>query len=332
MKTTSLAAVFVLALSPALNAQIVSTVTNWSSGSSQTNQFNTNSGYQRTFDVQQQPYYPNGAWNTTDPFNTNTGLGGTSLVAFIGGWTPRLSASGNNSVYWGGYNADNGVLPGITNPSIYYSFNSVLVGPNDSVSYTVDFGLIAGTSGTYTNKDLFGISLLTSGGSSLASFSFNPFTATSTNGLRVQWERNGTNVVTNGTSFKGVEIQYGSLYRLTATAQGTSIGMSIAGLTTQSAGGQGITNYNVVTNQQIITGGALSTGFTASDFQRSSMDWELSSGDASLPGANYMIITAASVVSQLQSSAIPEPGTWAAAALLLAGGAYAARRRSNKAS
>jgi hypothetical protein len=62
------------------------------------------------------------------------------------------------------------------------------------------------------------------------------------------------------------------------------------------------------------------------------MDWELSSGDASLPGANYMIITAARVVSQLQSSAIPEPGTWAVAAILLAGATYSLRRRSNKAS
>jgi hypothetical protein len=316
--------------SPAVLAQTYTTITNWSSGVSQTNQFNTNSGYERTFSIEGQPFYPAGAWGTTDAFDTNSGLGSTSLVAFINNWTPRLSNSGNNSVYFGGYNADSGTLPGTTNPSIYYSFNSIAALPGDVVVYTVDFGIIGPSStlsGLYTNQDFFGISLRDAAGASMAGFTFNPFNSALTNGLRVEWEQNGTNVVADGVTFRNFDIQYNGLYRLTAAVQGSSLDLSIAGLNTQSAVGEGITNYSVITNQSIITGGSLSSGFTAADFERASIDWELSSGDNLAPGANYMILTAASVVSTLE--VIPEPGTWLAGTLLvlMAGGLMVRRRR-----
>jgi hypothetical protein len=330
-----IAAVVLLTAPTIVSAQLTTTVTNFASGTSVTNQFNTNSGYERTFSIEEQPNYPTGAWATTDPYNPVTEAGSTSLVAFINNWTPLLSGSGNNSVYFGGYNADSGTLPGIADPSIYYSFNSSVAGINDLVSYTVDFGIIGPSvdySLTYTNKDLFGFSLRDASGASMAAFTFNPFAATSTNGLRVQWEQNGTNVIADGVTFKNFDIQYGGLYRLTATAQGGSLDLSIAGLNTQNGGpGVGITNYAVVTNASIITGGALSTGFTAADFERASIDWELTSDDPSLPGANYMIINASSVISTLE--VIPEPGTWVAAGLLLllAGGVAARRRRAESA-
>lgn len=320
----------VIVSSSAVTAQQYITTTNWASGTSQTNQFNTNSGYERTFSIEGQPYYPGGGWGTTDLYDTNTGLGSTSLVAFINNWTPRLSPSGNNSVYFGGYNADAGTLPGTTNPSIYYSFNSVASSPGDVVTYTVDFGIIgpsASLSGFYTNQDFFGISLRDAAGASMAAFTFNPFASALTNGLRVQWEQNGTNVVADGTTFRNFDIQYNGLYRLTAAVQGASLDLSIAGLNTQSAVGQGITNYNVITNQNVITGGSLSAGFSAADFERASIDWELTSGNNLTPGANYMILTAASVVSTLE--VIPEPGTWMAGSLLLllAGGVALRRKR-----
>lgn len=329
------AAVLLLGSTAIVSAQVATTVTNFASGLSVTNQFNTNSGYERTFSIEGQPYYPAGGWATTDPFDTNSNTGSTSLVAFINNWTPLLSGSGNNSVYFGGYNADSGTLPGIVDPSIYYSFSSSVVGLNDVVSYTVDFGIIGpsvGYSLSYTNNDLFGFSLRDSSGASMGAFTFNPFAATLTNGLRVQWEQNGTNVIADGVTFRNFDIQYGGLYRLTATAQGSSLDLSIAGLNVQNGGpGIGITNYAVVTNVSIITGGALSTGFTAADFERASIDWELTSGNPSLPGANYMIINSASVVSTLE--VIPEPGTWIAAALLvlLAGGVAARRKRAESA-
>lgn len=317
----------ILTLPTVVLAQLTTTITNFTSGASATNQFSTNSGYERTFSVEGQPNYPAGSWATTDPFNTNTDTGSTSLVAFIANWTPLVNGSGNNSLYWGGYNADNDTLPGSIDPSIYYSFNTSITGAGDSVTFTADFGLINGISPTYTNKDFFGFSLRDTTGASLASFTFNPFAATLTNGLRVQWEQNGTNVVADGVTFKNFDIEYGGLYRLTATAQGGFLNMSIAGLNTQSGGaGVGITNYAVVTNASIITGGALTTGFTADDFERASIDWELSSLDPALPGSNYMILTATSVLSTLE--VIPEPGTWVAAGLLvLLASGIAARRK-----
>jgi len=323
------AAVFVS--SSSLLAQQYTTITNWASGSSQTNQFNTNSGYERGASIEGQPNYPAGGWGTTDPYDSIADLGSTSLVAFINNWTPRLSPGGNNSVYFGGYNADFGTLPGTTNPSIYYSFNSVVSLPGDVVTYTLDFGIIgpsASLSGFYTNQDFFGVSLRDAAGASMAAFTFNPFTSSLTNGLRVQWEQNGTNVVADGVTFRNFDIQYNGLYRLTASVQGSSLDLSIAGLNTQSAAGQGITNYSVVTNQSVITGGSLSSGFTAVDFERASIDWELSSGDNLAPGANYMILTAASVVSTLE--VIPEPGTWlVGSVLMLLAGGIALRRRRN---
>ena len=322
----------------AAQGQNIVTATNFTSGSSQTNQFNTNSGYERLFSVDGQPNYPNGAWQTTDPYNGTNGA--TTVLSFRTGWSALQSPSGNSAVLFGGYGADDGTLPGITNPSIYYNFTSSFAGGGfdlaaSTVTYTVDFGIVgpsASLSGLYTNRDYFGFSLLTDTGASLASISFNPFGATVvSNGLRLQWEQNGTNVVTNGTTFRGFEIQYNALYRMTATLQGSLFNLSMAGLrpqgtSTNISGAQiNITNYAVVTNQSIITGGALSGGFTAADFERASVDWELSSGNIASPGANYMIMTANSVVSQL--SVIPEPGTWAAGALLLVLTALAIRRR-----
>jgi hypothetical protein len=324
MKKLILKACAVVAMLSSVDAQVFTTVTNFSSGSSQTNQFNTNSGYEQNFAVDGQPNYPSGAWNTTDPYNGTNGS--TSLVGFIANYTPLAPGGGNNSVYWGGYNVNANILPSITNPSIYYTFNSSVVSSNDSVSFTIDFAVLDIPNIFFPDRDYFGFSLQTLSGSNLASFTLNPFTGSSTNFLGIQWEQNGTNVVTNGTTFKGFEIQYGSLYRLTATAQGSLLDLSIGGITTQSGpGATGITNYAVVTNQSIITGGALSSTYTAADFRRASIDWELSSGNSSEPGANYMIVTATQVLSQL--SVIPEPGTWAAGVGLLVLTAFAVRRR-----
>jgi hypothetical protein len=309
------------ALPPALEVR-----TNYLSGPSQTNQFNTNSGYLRqgsSLDGQPTNAPSADQWQTTDQYNAGTDRGSTSLVNYINNYSPLLSGSGNNSVYYGGYNSDSGILPGITNPSLYYSFTQpgVFASPVllKSSTFTVDFAIIGPSSDVsagFTNRDYFGFSLLnTAGTSTLAEFVFNPFTGTSTNLLRFQWVQNGTNAVTNGSTYKGFQIEYDALYRLTATITNSQLFLDIAGLQTQSQPGVGITNYAVVTNQNIISGGALSGGLTTSDFGRVSLDWELSSGNINTPGANYMIMTAASIISQ----AVPEPGTWAMGALLLGG-------------
>ena len=332
---TTLAMLLVSATSGLAVPSALEVATNYISGSSQTNQFNTNSGYLRqgsSLDGQPTNAPSANQWQTTDPYNAGTDRGSTSLVNFINNYSPLSSPTGNSSVYYGGYNVDSGILPGITNPSLYYSFtqSGVFASPVllQSATFTVDFAIIGPSidvSPSFTNKDYFGFSLLnTAGTSTLAEFVFNPFTATMTNGLRLQWVQNGTNAVTNGTTYKGFQIEYDALYRLTATITNSQLFLDIAGLQTQTQPGVGITNYAVVTNQNIISGGALSGGLTTSDFGRVSLDWELSSGNTSNPGANYMIMTAASIISQ----AIPEPGTWAVGIILLSGvGAAIARRR-----
>jgi len=308
-------------------------VTNYASGPDQTNQFRTTNGYGPNFfslDGTPTNAPSSQQWQTTDPYDPVTDLGATSQMQYVNGWTSLLSGSGNKSVLFGGYAADGGVLPAIADPSLFYNFSSVIDGgPNGSATYSIDFGLIANPSVSFTNKDIFSFGLLATNGASLASFSFNPFTASLTNGLRVQWEQNGTNVVADGTTFKNVDIKYGTLYRMTATVLGSSVNMSIAGLVTQTNGSGVITNYAVVTNVGIVTGGALSSGYTAADFERASIDWELTSNDPAEPGSNYLLINSIAVVSEIVS-VIPEPGTWATALLLLGGAAYAARRRSAK--
>jgi len=335
-QTLALGVLLISAMS-SLAVPSLEVATNYASGSSQTNQFNLSDGYfssGSSLDGQPTNAPAPNQWQTTDPYNPTNGRGSTSLVNWTMNYSPLTAPDGNNSVLFGGYNASlfpDPVLPGITNPSLYYSFtqSGVFASPEllRSVTFSIDFGIVGPSSDlslTRTNKDYFGFSLLnTAGTSTLAEFVFNPFAANMTNGLRVQWVQNGTNVVTNGSTFKAFEIQYDALYRLTATITNSQLFLDIAGLQTQSGAG-GITNYAVVTNVNIISAGSLSSGLDMSDFGRVSLDWELSSGNASNPGANYMIMNAASIISQ----AVPEPGTWAVGIILLSGvGAAIARRR-----
>lgn len=321
--------------------------TNYSSGPSETNQFNVNNGYVASgSSLDSQPTNSPNTWLTTDTYPNPDPFGSTSLVLFTTNYTPLDTGDGNNSVLYGGYSVEQVVqyLPGIANVSLYYPFiqTGVFASPDllRSVQFSIDFALIgpsATLSPTYTNQDYFGFNLLNGAGtSSLAQFRFNPFTGSSSEFLQLEWIQNGTNVTPDGITYADFEIEWGALYRLTATVTNAGYGstflnMSISGLqaqgTTNVVGGitniLNITNYAVVTNQNIINGGAISTGTSLAGFGRVSLDWELSSGINTDPGANYMIMTASSIISQ----AVPEPGTWAAGVLLLTGVGYAMARR-----
>jgi hypothetical protein len=251
-------------------------------------------------------------WQTTDPYNSITDLGSTSQLQYLEGWTFGLSPSGTQSVLFGGYSADNGVLPGITNPVLYREFDHTF--GTAATAFSVDFGIIGPSpdlSGSYTRNDVFGFNLSATTGVSLAAFQFSAAGA-APGFLQVNWLQNGTNVVTDGTIFNGVQIQYGALYRLTATLESNLVSMEIAGLTTESGGpGVGITNYAPGAATAVVNGGEISGGLFSSDFEAVALTWDLASGDNLDPGANYMIVNTVSVV--------PEPST-----VLLVGFAFAA--------
>lgn len=253
-------------------------------------------------------------WQTTDPYNAGTDRGSTSLISFINGWTYGLSTQGYNSVFFGGYNADNGVLPGSATPVLFREFDHTF--GTAATTFSVDFGIVGPSTDlslSFVNNDRFGFSLLATNGASLATFGFNPSGA-SPGFLQVEWVQNGTNVVADGVSFKSFQIQYDALYRLSATVQGSSLIMDIAGLNPESGGpGIGITNYAVSTNVNVISNGAISAGLISSDFEVAAIVWDLESGDSEQPGANYMIVNTVSVV--------PEPST--VALLSIAAGALA---------
>jgi len=70
--------------------------------------------------------------------------------------------------------------------------------------------------------------------------------------------------------------------------------------------------------------GSLATG-SALDFGVIRLGWELASGDPNAPGDLAMVVNEFTVTTS--GTVIPEPGTWAAGALLAMAAAYTVRRR-----
>lgn len=241
------------------------------------------------------------------------------MLYFTQDWTFGTPASGNQSVLFGGYNVNAGVLPGITNPFLYRAFDHTF--GTATTTFSVDFGIIPSTGNAfYPDSDTFGFNLTTAGSNSLAAFQFSP-TGALPGFLSVNWIQNGGAVATNGTTFKGFQIQYGSLYRLVASLSGTNVTMDISGLSTQTDGPNGVTNYVVTGTQNIISNGVTSGGLDSSTFEVAGMTWDLASGDPEQPGANYMIVN--------QVAVVPEPSTAGllALGLGLAGAAFLRGRR-----
>jgi hypothetical protein len=301
-----------------------------------TQNFNTNAGYEPTFSIDGQPNYPLGAWQSSDPYNplpAPLGSGETSLVQFFNFVTLGAPQDGNNSLLFGGYGLPGGRKPGITNPSIYFSFaQATSDAPGESVTFTTDFSLWRPSPMFFSDDDIFGITLWDSFGSNaLASFSFNPNAAFVTNPASqygIEWYRGGVQQ-TNMPPLTATNWVLGasSLYRFEAILQGSSFDLNIYALSTQTNNSGVVTNYAVFQTVSIIQSGALAAGFSAADFGAVSFDWELASGNPADPGGNYYVINQATVL----STVIPEPGTWAAGVMLLGGALIALRRRAARA-
>lgn len=312
MKKAILSAIVVSAtgLISSANANIVSL---YSSGTG-VNQFNTNSGYyDRGDSLDGTPIGAASAnqWQTTDPFNGTDG--GTSQLQYIPGFTggegPSGSDAGNNSVYWGGY--DPTVLPGVTNPSLYYTvsqpFSTASVDNKlVSTAFTSDFSLFPSTGGP---NDTFGFSFWTAGrGSLLAQVQFTNISPT-----------------TFGVSLNGSDVgvlTYGSIYSLQGLFDSSDVfNLSIAGVTADADGFGVVTNY---TRGSYVSLGTVALAPGSTDlFETASIDWELASGNPSTTGENYMIITSA----QIESVVTPEPATVLAGVFLAGVTAYTTLRR-----
>jgi hypothetical protein len=307
-----------------LNAQ--TTVTNFSS-----QLFNTNVGYEVGYEIDGQPNYPNGVWQSNDGYNPGPpATGANSVVQFFNFVTLGTPQSGNNSVLFGGYN--NALrTPSITNPSIYFSFNQDTTdAPGESVIFRTDFTLWRPSPMFYSDDDIFGITLWDSFGSSaLAKFAFNPNAPWVTNPASqygFEWYRNGA-LQTNIPPLTATNwvLGFSAIYRFEAILQGSSFDANVYSLGIQTNNSGVVTNYQVLQTVSLIQGGSLSTGTTAASFGSVSFDWELT--NASTPGGIYYVINDATVL----STVIPEPGTWAAGVMLLGGALIALRRRAARA-
>jgi hypothetical protein len=261
-------------------------------------------------------------WQTTDPYDPVTTYGSTSQLQNLLGWTlgpVNPASTRNQSVLFGGYGAAVDVLPGITNPVLYRDFVNTF--GTATTTFSTDFAIVGPSSGSFPSNDTFGFSLNDAGGSSLAAFQFVPNGPAPT-ALTVQWVQNGTNAVTNGTTFSGFSIQYNSLYRLEAVVSSNQLTMTLAGISTQTNGTGVVTNYVAGSPSTIVNGGTLSGGLFSSDFEQAAITWDLASGDNLNPGGNYMIVN--------QVSVVPEPSTVGLLALGLAAvGSFYLRRRRN---
>jgi len=291
-----------------------------------------NGGYPRNASLDGDPTNAPAAaqWQTTDPygdavttnsFGTVVTNGGTSIVYYVTGWTFGLSTTGNQSANFGGYNAIRNTLPGITNPSLYRIFTS----PGGAVSFTADFGLIRpGSPGAFTNLDTFGFGFFDrTGTTNLAQIQFVPTPGTDA-WYTVKWVGH----TTNGSSYKSMtNLAANSLYRLTATFEGTAFSLTMSGLAAQTNSIGVITNYSITSSAAVIRNGAIVNGLTANDFAYLSVDWLLASMNILNPGANYMLATTMGVSSAEipLPTPTPTPGptpagstfvTWAAGAAL----------------
>lgn len=248
-------------------------------------------------------------FKTTDPYNGGTGTGDNSYVDFISGTTfggGLGSGSGNNSVWFGGVYPDG---PGVLNQAIYRNFDSAIINPTETVTFSVDFRLIESANAF---DDSWSFDLRNSSGlTTLAGFELNPIGG----GL--------LSISGNGSTFG--QLAYDGLFNLTVTLSNTTWNAALSTITPGLTLGD-VTSF--VTNAPGALGNGSLAGGTALDFESVYISWLIDSGDINDFGDNYMIMNQINVTSEV----IPEPGTWAVGALLLSGVAATIYRRRKQAS
>lgn len=278
-----------------------------SGASAQTNysaqNFNTNDGYVRGMGIIALSQPPALRWQGNDPYNTNTFLGETDLVARVAGYTPA-PLTGNSSVTQGGGGAADDIFPGTTNVQIWKSFNAY--SNYAVVSFTAEWSIIASDplSG-FTNADSFAFDLRNAANSaSLLKLQFTPGIATIPNAYTME------SVSAAGTA-NLFDLAYGSLFSTQVDITGSTYSISLTEI-------DRITRSNIVTYTNYASGTLLG-GLTSDDWATIAIDWNLASGDNLNPGSNFIVVN--------DVQAVPEPSTYALLALSAAAAGFMFRRR-----
>lgn len=296
-----------------LQAQVIVTETNYNARN-----FNTNNGYVRGSGIISSAQPAGLRWQGNDPYNTNTFLGETDLVARAPGYTPPPALNGFSSLIQGG-NGVPDILPGTNNVNIWKTFTpSTTAFANPTVSFFVEWSLIPSLEGApYNLADTFAFDLRNAANSaSLLRLQLTPGINIQSNSYTLQLLASGEPTLTP------IDLGYQSLFQARVDMTGSTYNLSLARI--NSTNRSVITNYN-----NLVAGASLAAGMTALDFGSIMVDWDLASGNPSEPGSNYLIANQFEVTTS--GTVIPEPGTWAASLLLLTiGGAYIHRRNARR--
>jgi hypothetical protein len=258
-------------------------------------------------------------WQGNDPYNAGTDRGETDLVALVSGYTPVPPLSNNSLIQGGvGVMSIDPILPGTNNVQIWKTFGaSTTPFDNPTVSFFVEWSVIASSPSVYTNTDTFSFDLRNVANSAtLLSLQLTPGINIQSNAYTLQ------TVVDGSTNAPIIDLGYGSLFQMQVDLTGSTF--NLASLTRLNP-----STRAVITNFNNLSSGNLALGSTALDFATIGIDWELTSGNTADPGSNYILVNQLEVTTS--GTVIPEPGTWAASLILLGiGASYLHRRKSRQ--
>jgi len=281
--------------------------------------FNLGAGYTNGVGIISTFQPANLRWEGNDPYNAVTDSGETDLVALVNGYTPVPPLSNNSLIQGGvGVMSVDPILPGTNNVQIWKTFGASTT-PFDAptVSLFVEWTVIASSAMVYTNSDTFSFDLRNAANSAtLLSLQLTPGINIQSNSYTLQ------TVVDGSTNAPIIDLGYGSLFQMQIDLTGSTFNLASLSRLNPST-------RAVITNFNNLSSGNLALGSTALDFATIGIDWELTSGDTTDPGSNYLVVNQLEVTTS--GTVIPEPGTWAASLILLGIGAgYLHRRKSRQ--
>jgi len=303
MRFLAVASAALFALVNPTQAQVFQTVTNFSTGN-----FNTNNGWVRSISIIGQN--TNSAiadrWTGNDPFNPITDEGETDTILRVIGYTPGVSAVGNSSLVQGGLYSAEDIFPGTNSVRLWRTFTPSVLGASDSVTFFAEWSVIGSLDGSFPQLDSFAFDLRTADNSSSI--------------LRLDLT-SGINLLPNAYTLQAItdtgsglatatliDLGYQALFQVQVQMTGSTYDLNLAQINASTRA--------VITNYNLVSGGAISSGFSAAQFGLVSLDWELTSGDPQDPGSNYIIVNDFIVSSAVE--VIPEAGTWAFGLMLVA--------------